>query len=555
MKAINLRTLTVLLLLLCSLTAFAAQAQTRAWLDRDRIALGETATLNIETDQALAEAPDYSALMRDFDLSGNTSQRAFEMVNGQGHTRVLFAVALQPKRDGLLAIPALVVGAQRTQPLTLTVSAAAAAPARAGGLVFIEVEADDQEPYVQQAVGLVMRLYYAVPLISGQLELDPPDGASLQRVGEDLQYAREIDGRRYNVVERRMLLIPERSGTLTIPGARFQGKGAGGFFDEVMGDGQRDLHASGAPRFLKVRSVPANAPQPWLPLRDLRLRYVSTPPQARAGEAATVTIEATADGATAAQMPELQLAGADGAQVFAEPAQSDETFSAGRPQVKVTRRFSIVPAQAGKLTLAGPRLDWWDVRADAARVASLPALVLQVSPGAGNLGKTSPLAPAATVPASRTQWMHVPGVQGGVGVWAVTTVAFALLWLLTLAWALQRRRAVGTPANASLSTQSVAIASQRSGLKRALESGDLGDIAEALRAMATPPADDLDAVLLRLDDARQRDAVQELRRARWGGGDPAAARAALRAAFAAGPRWKVASASARPPLPPLYPEG
>ncbi|TWI06214.1 oxygen tolerance protein BatD [Luteimonas cucumeris] len=542
----------IIILLSLLLPAFALQAQTRAWLDRDQIALGETATLNIETDQSGTDAPDYSALLRDFELSGHTSSRQFVMENGQSRSRVLYAVALEPRREGALEIPALEVGTQRTQPLTLTVTPAAAAPARTGGQVFIEVEVDDEEPYVQQAVGLVMRLYYAVPLLSGQLELDTPEGASMQRVGEDLQYAREIDGRRYNVVERRMLLIPERSGTLNIPAARFRGRGAGGFFDDMLGDGQRELRASSAPRFLKVLPVPTNAPQPWLPLRDLRLRYIATPQQARAGEAATVVIEATADGATAAQMPELQLSGSDGAQVFAEPVQSDESFVDGRPQVKLTRRFSIVPARDGKLTLQGPRLGWWDVRADAAKTATLPPLALQVAPGSGNT--RAPVAPTTAAQPENTQrWIRIPGVQHGVGVWAVTTVVFALLWLLTLAWGLHRRHgAVAT--SAPMKATTVAAGGQSlSDLKRVLDAGDLADITDTLCTMATPPVTDLDALLQRLDDGAQRDAVEQLRRARWGGGDAVAARAALRDAFKAGPSWRQSGVAKESPLPPLYP--
>ena len=60
-------------------------------------------------------------------------------------------------------------------------------------------------------------------------------------------------------------------------------------------------------------AVPANAPQPWLPLRELSLQYLSTPQAARAGAAATVTVEARADGASATQLPELQLPPVDGA--------------------------------------------------------------------------------------------------------------------------------------------------------------------------------------------------------------------------------------------------
>src|SRR4029079_4459930 len=94
---------------------------------------------------------------------------------------------------------------------------------------------------------------------------------------------------------------------------------------------------------------------------------------ARAGESASVTIEATADGATAAQLPELQVSAA-GAQVSAEPAQSDDSFDDGRPHVREVRRFSIVPSKAGTLRIQGPRLARWDVQAGVARTPSLPDL-------------------------------------------------------------------------------------------------------------------------------------------------------------------------------------
>ena len=531
--------------------AFCAQAATRAWLDRDRIAVGETATLNIETDQATLDSPDYSPLTAQFDLSGNSSSRQFEMVNGTSTTRVLFAVALRPHRDGVIGIPALIVGRERTQPLSLTVTPAAAAPvAHAGDSVFIEAEADAQSPYVQQAVGYVVRLYSAAPLVSGQLDQDPPDGATMQRVGDDLQYTREISGRRYTVVERRFLLIPERSGALTIPGARFSGQGVGGFFDDLFGDGRQDLRTTGAPRILSVQPPPANAPQPWLPLRSLALRYVSTPQSARAGEAATVTIEADADGASAAQMPELALAAPAGAQVFADPVQAHDNFDGGRPQVQLTRKFSIVPAQAGTLRIPGPRVAWWDVRAGTARTASLPDIVLRVAPGA-NGSNAANAAPVPNPAAGGTaRGLRLPFLQGSVRPWALAAVAFAFLWLATLWWGLHRTTpAAGIQVEAKPKTDAVRAA--KPALAQALAKGDPEAISAALCSAAD--AGDLDGVREKLDDPAQQAAVDALQRALWGDGDVASAIAALRSAFKRGPRWKAAEAKSKELLPPLYP--
>jgi len=72
--------------------------------------------------------------------------------------------------------------------------------------------------------------------------------------------------------------------------------------------------------------------------------------------------------------------------------------------------------------------------------------------------------------------------------------------------------------------------------------------------MAAAP--DLDAVIQRLEPAEQREAVQRMQRARWGGeGDVSQARARLREVFKAGPRWRGGPAVAEKPLlAPLYPE-
>lgn len=536
-----------LLLALLPLFAPLAHAQSvRAWLDRDRIALGETATLSIEVEGTANEGPDYSPLLGDFRLGGHTSRRSFETVNGQARARTLFGVQLQPREQGTLRIPRLLVAGQRTAPLELEVTAPTATPARSGDDVFIESEADATSPYVQQAVGYVVRLYFAVPLVNGQLDQPAPEGATMQRVGEDLRYTRDIRGKRYTVVERRFLLVPERSGTLAIPGARFRGQGAGGFFEGLFGDGQRALQATGAPRVLGVRPVPANAPQPWLPLHALSLRWRLAPGTATAGEAATLVLEASADGATAAQLPELLLPPIASAQVFPDPPEHDESFEGGRPRTTVRRRFAVVPSNAGELRVAAPQLQWWDADAGVARTATAPVLSLRVEPGQGG---ASPVAATPRQGSARGDdgWMRVPGVQGRVRPWAFATVAFALLWLITFMWGLHRRpheQAEAAPARRR---------DGRDALRRAIDTGDLGDVAEALRASLSPPAPDLDAVREALADERQRAAVDALQEARWGMGDGVAARALLREAFARGPRWRQAPRAGETLLAPLYP--
>lgn len=545
------RAIVLFLLALCALPAFA---QTRAWLDRDRINANETVTLNIRTD-GMAR-PNYDPLLADFVVSGRSSRT--EMDNTGVHS--LYAVALQPRRAGRIAIPPLRVGNERTQPLTLQVEGTSApAPSGAGDDVFIESEPDDATPYVQQAVGWVVRLYSAAPLISGQLDQPAPDGASLQQVGDDARYVREVAGRRYDVIERRYQLIPERSGAVVVPGAVFEGRGTGGFFDELFGSMSGNgrgsaLNAQAMPRTLQVQPAPANAPQPWLPLRDLQLRYATTPSGLREGSAGSLVIEAIADGATAAQMPELELPPIDGVQVFADPVQADETFRQGRPRVKLTRRFSLVPSRAGAAHLSGLRIDWWDVDEGAKRTATLPPIPWSVAASDGSA------APPAAVPGGAPAGgaNAAPGAGANRG-WIMATLLFAALWLATLVWGMHQRsqhasasrsRPPGeAPAASAHATHANAV------LKRALHTGDLGDVADTLCAMAMPPARNVDDLLMRLDDPAQREAIEALQRARWGQGDGADARRLLRVAFAKGPAWRAVEAAKPSLLPPLYPGG
>lgn len=561
-----------LFLLLVGFSAGAA-AQARAWLDRTSIRAGETVTLNVETTAAVGGAPDFAPLAANFETVGTSDDTRIEPGPRGMIARTRYSIELRPLRSGRIQIPGLNVAGARTQPLDLYVEAAPAPPPEqpvgSASDVFIDAVPDDSNPYVQQAVGWVVRLYASSQVLGGKIDQAVPDGASLTKVGDDVQYQRTINGQLYTVVERRFLLVPERSGALTMPAALFEGRVGTTLIEQLTGSGGDARRAASRTRTLQVRPVPADAPQPWLPLRSLTLSYRSTPQQLRVGNSASVIVEASVDGAGLAQMPELQLPPMDGVQVFADPVQADETFVGGRPRVKLTRKFSLVPSREGEVRLEGLRLDWWDVTARAARTASLPPLSWTVGRGIGGTGSAAPTvnpavaaarndaadaASAQTAPADAA-----PAAGGAVHKgWAIAAVLFALLWLGTLVWALQLRaqpRAAAAPAAAAAPGQPAAATLKLNlpALRELIDRGDFEHIASVLRGLASPPAADDDELVERLADPAQRDAVQALRRARWGGGDGVAARNRLRAAFAQGPQWRQGAAPPSSPLPPLYP--
>lgn len=545
-----------LMLLACAMPAFA---QTRAWLDREQVTFGETATLNIETDSSVQQI-DYAPLAANFDIAGQTVRRSFERVNGRSSTRSLFAVGIRPRGPGVVTVPALRVGNANTEPLRMTVVPPTVQPASRDADAFVETEVDAHSPYVQQAVGMVVRLYVGVNLLSGQLDQDTPPGTSLQQVGEDLRYQRQIDGRRYNVIERRYLLIPERSGALLIPGARFNGQSVSDFFDGGFGDSRTPLSAAAASKRLQVSPIPANAPQPWLPLHDLQLRYLQVPQQARAGAATTVELEMVADGATPTQLPVLTFPESADVQVFADPPQTDVQLVDGRPRATMRRRISIVPLHAGTLSLTGPSVQWWDARQGVARTATLPPLVLQIAPAAvaTNAGRDAGDAAAqqATSDTAVRDDEYSPAMPMLAGVRHLLPWLAVMLGILGLlgGWWFARHRKAEADAAVVTPTNEIATLPKATSLADALKAGELAGIANALCNAAGVPGDDLDALRLRLNDAAQVAAVDKLQAARWGAGDPSLALVSLRSAFAKGLNLRSRQRQPDVILPPLYPQ-
>lgn len=178
--------------------AQAAGGDIRAFLNRDHAQLGDTVTLNVQVDGATdVDAPDVSALDRDFEVRGTSRNTSISIENGKRTQRTLWAVALQPRHTGTLEIPSLQVAGKRTEPLKLTVSAApATAQGGPGDPVFIETSLDDLTPYVGQQVNLTVRLFYAPNLTDGNIEQPRADGMQVRALGRDTRYQAERGGRR-----------------------------------------------------------------------------------------------------------------------------------------------------------------------------------------------------------------------------------------------------------------------------------------------------------------------------------------------------------------------
>lgn len=546
------RWLVLLGALLCA--SGAAGAATTATLSSDTLSLGQTTTLTLSTDESVSGQVDLSPLQADFNVLSQSSGSNTMIVNGQRSSTFTLTLEIEPKRAGVLVVPPLTLGGSASAPVVVTVGAAA--PAGPGTDLYMETSIGSERPYVQQAVPYTVRLYYTLPRLQGDVEVPPPANASLKQIGSDQNYQQDVGGQRYNVFQRNYLLTPERSGVLELPGARFRGRASNPGVDPFFDRG-RSVATSAPGRTLDVRPQPDGAAQPWLPAHALQLvRGDLSGARPVAGEPLMVELTLNAQGLTQSQLPELTLPEVPGAQVFPEPPQLTEDLSQTLPRAAVKRRFALVPLAAGSLTLPAVRIGWWNTAEDRAAVAELPALTLQVAPGAAIAGAVAD-SPAAVPAGGGTANRGVTSETGASSPWpwmvSTAVLALALLGSLTWGWRFRAPR-TRTASRMPAVDADRAGASGTAELRAALAGGDLGRIALAL-ANTRPNSAAM------LSDRAQQEAWEALQQQRWGTAASAnipALQTRLREVFARGACWQVAATADARTLPdqlaPLYPQ-
>ncbi|HEY0199455.1 MAG TPA: BatD family protein [Rhodanobacter sp.] len=555
------------LLLLLLVPAMVRAADVQATLDRSRVQLGETVTLNLRLAGAGSNIsmPDLSVLNQDFEILGTSQNSSLSIVNGSATSELTFSVALRPKHVGVLQIPALDINGGRTAPLQVQVSAADPAAAAATHKdVFVEAQVEPGHGYVGQQLSYVLRLFYAVNLSNGSLDQPAVNGVEMSQVGGDVTYTAQRDGRTYEVRERRFALIPQHAGHIGIDAASFQGEAVDPNDPNSFFGAGTPVSVSAPPVAIDVKPAPADwGSSAWLPARQLTLTLdgwpgANEPP--RVGQPLNLTMNLQATGLAYDSLPALSFPPVDGATVYPDkPAMGnhvDGPWIVGRRQ----QSFAVVPERAGTLSIPATTLKWWNVQADRMETAQIPARSVTVLPAVG--GASQPSAPAG-----------VPSVRAAAGPTAVSVAARATpwlwiaigslgLWLLSmLVWLLWRRRPSSSKPGRSARQPRTSEPRSARQLQRDFLDSVRGDDttaqARSLLAWARaerPAIHNLGQLSAALGDEQQRAVIALLEQHRYAAAPAVGDRSQFAGAFKQGFAWRVADAGDdNPDLPPLYP--
>lgn len=546
--------LTGLCLLLVGIAAAGADTTgVRAWLDHDSVQFGETVTLNVEAQAGSIAQPDFTPLKQDFNLLQTQSSQQISIVNGVSTSKTLWAIGLEPKHEGRITIAPIAVGTASTAAISVNVLAQASpASAKAGGEAFLEVTAEPMDPYVQQQVRYVAKLYFAFDLTDGNLSAPQADGLGVQQLGQERKYVTTVGARRYNVVERRYTLTPERSGVIDVPALVFRGTALDatdptGFFSRG-----RSVSARSDPVHLDVRPKPASwTDGAWLPAASVLLKdETDLPDEVHVGDPVTRTIRLQAQGLGFEQLPELVLAAPEGAEMYPDKAETRTREDGEWTYGERVRKFAFVPNRPGTLTIPGITVNWWNTAENRAEVAQLPARTIRVLATAGGGAGAVPPAHgavpmpaspgAAAVPASTPIAGPAAGDPSTLRRWQSLAMLASALWLITLvAWWRARRPRLSV--GAVLPDVAPDSSSQRAAFLRACSLAEYAGAERALVAWARnerPEVRNLGELAGHLDDETQRSALGDLQRARYAGTVSDGLAGRLQAAFKNGIGWR-----------------
>ncbi len=375
-----------MLLLIFSAAAFAAEITVSA--DRNPVHINESFQLIFEAKGSVDDDPDFTPLKKDFEILQQNQSSNFSMVNGTTTKSKQWLLTVMAKKEGVLSIPAIAFGKDRSQDTAITVKPRIQAQADQQGDLFLEVEVEPEKAYVQGQIILTVRLLTAINI--AQYGIDEPQINNLdviiQQIGEDKQYRSTRGQRDYIVLERNYAIFPQNSGTLHMEPLFAQA-------EVVVGSNSRMSFFRSNTRTRRLQSQAldievAGIPQgyqgkAWLPAIGVQLveEWPQNPPEFTAGEPVTWTLSAGAKGLTSAQLPELTPSDIAGLKQYPDQPilqdQQEGNVVIGLRQEKI----ALIPPHAGEFTLPAIEIPWWNTATEKMEVARIPERKISVAPG------------------------------------------------------------------------------------------------------------------------------------------------------------------------------
>ncbi|MBT0587515.1 BatD family protein [Alteromonas oceanisediminis] len=451
----------------------------QATVDKNPIMLDESFTLTVTADgDAERDAFDSSALLNDFVVGRTSVSSQTRMINFSTTRSTTWSTVLFPRSTGTFTIPAFTIEGVSSEPFSVEVVPVSNGTGQETRDIFVTSELASTTVYLHQQVHYTVKLYLAKDIERGSLQAPALDEADIQQIGNDAEYSEIFNGKRYRIIERHFVITPQRSGTLTIPGAVFQGeviansRQSFGFFNRTQ-----SVSRVSPTLELTVNPIPSDIDGHFLPSEfvDIQEEWSVSDDEWQVGEPVTRTLTLTALGVTESMLPDIDDQYPPDIKTYPDQANTATAEKDRRLIAQRTESIALIPSRAGQFVIPPVTVQWFNVVTQETQTVSLPgrSITVKASTTNGSLPAQSPvqpsnppkdaaddvnsldndaMQPSLISPVAGQNKLRTADFHSFKNPWVGVSVGLLAIWLITLVWGFKQRRHSPTKAKPSPTT-------------------------------------------------------------------------------------------------------
>jgi len=358
----------VLLLAACLGAAAKQKPFIEITLETREAFLGDTVIVEVRWS-GLLDPIDFAPLSENADLLRETSGTRIAVVQGEVIEIASRRIELAPRSIGRLVLGPLVAGDVVSNSVAIDITEARTVDWRPGpDDIRLEQTVSSTQPRLQQQIVLDIVLRTRHPIFDESVVLPDLSAFRVVTLFAERRTLDTTDGG-WSKVGWRYLLFPQRSGALTLSGARISGA-----IDKSRAErGRFDLAAPDT--VLAVQPSAFRQGDWWIAATSLSLRdaWSADIRQLSAGDEIDRTITVEAAGVLPEQIPDVVMDDTNGLSIRPTGSKREVRIVGDQALATATFSFHIRATSPISVFVDTIRLRWWETSAGEAREAILPA--------------------------------------------------------------------------------------------------------------------------------------------------------------------------------------
>ena len=444
------RNVFILLLIFCSQSSLAIVT---VKTDREQIIVNESFQLIFESDENKEFQPDFSPLTELFTVIDSRRISNSKIIFGKFRYSQQWVFTLFPKNTGKITIPAIQLGNEKTEPKTIEIIPSQSTSINTNQDIFLEVDVNTTEPYVQAQVIYTLKLYRAITTSDSNLSAPTTSNsqAVVKLLDNDNSYEKIINGKRYVVFERQYAVFPQSSGAITIQPVIFSANaGTLSMLHFDIYDYQRSdaIYKQSQVIELNVKPIPETfTGKNWLPAQNVTVeeQWSVEPDNFKQGEAVTRSLVLNAQGLVASNLPAIAQTLPDKFKQYPDQPEFEEMSNSNGALGIRREKIAIIPTEAGEFILPAIQIPWWNTDSNTMEIAQLPEKKITIAATSnmnGQISETEPGTDQTTIADTNNAETDISlSASKPTSIWQWTSIALFALWLTTcLLWFQNNRK-------------------------------------------------------------------------------------------------------------------